>query len=76
MGLFVVGAAIALFVGMRFARLMDGSRAARADHKKVKGGLPGARKKAFDKTFAFIRFFVVVGLIVIAALYGWIRHES
>jgi hypothetical protein len=75
-GQFILGAAIALFVGMRLARHIDGTKGARADHKKAKTGLPGARKKAFDKTFAFVRFVAVLALVVIAAAYGLARQSG
>ena len=76
MGLFILGAAIALFVGMRLARHIDGTKGARADLKKAKTGMPGARKKAFDNTFAFVRFVAVLALVLVAAAYGWVRQNS
>ncbi|GAA2521258.1 hypothetical protein [Winogradskya humida] len=76
MGLFILGAIAALFIGMKFARLLDGSRSARADHQKAKGGLPGARKKAYGKTFEFVRFAAVIALALIAVVYGWVRSEG
>lgn len=76
MGEFILGAAIALFVGMRLARLIDGRRSARGAHTKAKGAVPGARKKAFAATFAFFRFALVLVLVLMAAAYGWMRHNS
>ncbi|MDI6102690.1 hypothetical protein QLQ12_29130 [Actinoplanes sp. NEAU-A12] len=76
MGGFILGAIIALFIGMRLARLIDGSKGARAGWKKANTDLPGARKKAFSATFALIRFGAVLGLIVVAVAYGWIRANS
>ena len=73
---FILGAAIALVVGMRLARHVDAHRGARADYRKATKAVPGARKKAYGKTFGFVRFVVVVALIVAAAAYGWIRHNS
>lgn len=76
MGQFVLGAAIALIVGMRLARHIDGTKGARADSKKAKTGLPGARKKAFDKTFGLVRFVLVLALILVAAAYAWVRQSG
>ena len=76
MGLFILGAAIALFVGMRLARHLDAAKGARGDLKKAKTGMPGARKKAFNKTFAFVRFVAVLALVLVAVAYGWVRQSS
>lgn len=76
MGGFILGAVIALFIGMRLARLIDGSKGARSGWKKANAAVPGARKKAFSTTFALIRFAAVLVLIVIAAAYGWVRANS
>jgi len=73
---FILGAAIALVVGMRLARHVDGHRGARADYRKATKAVPGARKKAYAKTFGFVRFIVVVALIMAAAAYGWMRHSG
>jgi len=73
---FILGAAIALVVGMRLARHIDGSRGARADYRKASTGLPGARKKSYSKMFGLVRFIVVAGLILVLAAYGWIRHSA
>jgi hypothetical protein len=76
MGGFILGVAIALFVGMRLARHIDGSKGARAGYKKANADLPGARKKMYSTTFGLIRFVLVLGLIVVAMAYGWIRANS
>lgn len=76
MGGFVLGAIIALFIGMRLARLIDGSKGARAGWKKASADMPGARKKAFSATFALVRFGALLVLIVVAVVYGWIRANS
>jgi hypothetical protein len=75
-GQFILGAAIALFVGMRLARHIDGRKGARADFKKAKTGLPGARKKASAKTFALVRFVAVLAFVLVAAAYGWVRQSG
>jgi len=74
-GQFILGAAIALIVGMRLARHIDGTKGARADSKKAKTAVPGARKKAFGKIFAFVRFVLVLVLVLLAAAYGWVRQS-
>jgi nitrogen fixation/metabolism regulation signal transduction histidine kinase len=76
MGGFILGVAIALFVGMRLARHIDGSKGARAGYKKANTDLPGARKKMYSTTFGLIRFLLVLSLIVVAMAYGWIRANS
>jgi len=76
MGLFVVGAALALFVGMRLARYLDGSKGARADYKKAKDAVPAARKKAYGSTFAFARFAMILVLLMIAVIYGFAAGDN
>jgi hypothetical protein len=75
-GGFILGAIIALFIGMRLARLIDGSKGARAGWKKANTDLPGARKKAYSSMFALIRFVGLLVLIVVAVVYGWMRANS
>jgi hypothetical protein len=70
MGAFILGAGLALFVGMRLARHIDGARGARADYKVAKTAVPGARKKAFGKTAGFVRFIGLALLLLIAVIYG------
>ncbi|MEU4623988.1 hypothetical protein AB0G04_28935 [Actinoplanes sp. NPDC023801] len=76
MGGFILGAAIALFVGMRLARHIDGSKGARAGYRKANTELPGARKKMYSTTFGLIRFVVVLVLILGAVAYGLMRANS
>ncbi|MEU8240868.1 hypothetical protein AB0C07_21710 [Actinoplanes missouriensis] len=76
MGGFILGVAIALFIGMRLARLIDGSKGAKAGYKKANTDLPGARKKARSASFALFRFVALLVLIGAAVLYGWIQQNS
>jgi hypothetical protein len=76
MGLFVVGAAIALFIGMQLARHMDGSKGARAEYQKAKDAVPAARKKAYGTTFGFARFALVLALILIAVAWGYASSDK
>ncbi|WP_433832176.1 hypothetical protein ACQP2E_15455 [Actinoplanes sp. CA-015351] len=77
MGGFILGAAIALFIGMRLARLIDGNKGARAGYKKAKGtDLAGARKKANGAFFALMRFAFLLILVLAAVLYGWISANA
>ena len=76
MGGFVLGAIVALVIGMRLARLIDGSKGARAGLKKANADMPGARKKAFNTTFALIRFVALLVVLVAAMAYGWVRANS
>ena len=72
----VIGAAIALFVGMQLARHIDGGKGARADYKKAKAAVPAARKKAYGATMGMTRFIVVLGLILVAVVYGWVSSND
>jgi hypothetical protein len=77
MGGFILGAAIALFVGMRLARLIDGNKGARAGYQKAKGtDVKGARKKANGALFALLRFAFLLLIIVAAVLYGFMSANS
>lgn len=76
MGGFILGAIIALFIGMRLARLIDGSKGARAGWKKANADMPGARKKAFSSMFALYRFVGLLIVVVAAVAYGWMRANS
>jgi hypothetical protein len=67
---FVLGVIVALFVGMKLARHLDGARGARADYRKAKTGLPGARKLAASKTFGLVRFAAFLAVLLVAVVYG------
>jgi hypothetical protein len=72
----VIGAAIALFVGMQLARQIDSSKGARADYKKAKAAVPAARKKAYGATMGFTRFIVIVGVVLVLVAYGWASSNN
>ncbi|MEU4688927.1 hypothetical protein [Actinoplanes sp. NPDC023714] len=77
MGGFILGAAIALFIGMRLARLIDGRRSAKAGFKKAKDtDVSSARKKSSEAFWALFRFGFLLLLIVGAVLYGWMSANS
>ncbi|BBH69126.1 hypothetical protein ACTI_58110 [Actinoplanes sp. OR16] len=77
MGGFILGAFVALLIGMRLARLIDGNKGARAGYKKAKGAdIKGARKKANGAFFALFRFALLLILIGAAVLYGWMSTNS
>lgn len=73
MGGFILGAAVALFVGMRLARLIDGRKGARSDYRKARTDMPGARKKSQAAFFALARFVALLVVIAAAIIYGFIR---
>jgi hypothetical protein len=75
-GGFILGAAIALFVGMRLARLIDGRKGARAGYKKANTDLPGARKKSRTAFFALFRFVALLVVIAAAVIYGFVRANA
>ena len=75
MGQFIVGAAIALFVGMQLARHIDGDKSARSSYKKAKAAVPAARKKAYGETFGLIRFIAILALIAVLVAYGWASSQ-
>lgn len=76
MAMFVIGAVIAVFVGMQLARHIDGSKGARADYRKAKAAVPAARKKAYGASLGFTRFIVIFGLILVAVVYGWVSSNN
>jgi hypothetical protein len=76
LGGFILGVAIALFVGMRLARLIDGSKGARSGYKKANTDLPGARKKSRTAFFALFRFVALLVLIAAAVIYGFVRANA
>ncbi|MFC4070030.1 hypothetical protein [Actinoplanes subglobosus] len=76
MGGFILGVVVALFVGMRLARLVDARKGARGGMKKAKTDLPGARKKSRTATFALVKFVALLVLIVAAVLYGFARANA
>ncbi|GIE31105.1 hypothetical protein Ait01nite_041500 [Actinoplanes italicus] len=76
MGGFILGVAIALFVGMRLARHIDGRKGALAGYKKANTDLPGLRSKMRSTRFGLFRFVAVLVLIVIAAAWMWMRADS
>jgi hypothetical protein len=76
LGGFILGVAVALFVGMRLARLVDARKGARGGMKKAKTDLPGARKKSRSATFALVKFVALLAVIVAAVLYGFVRASA
>lgn len=76
MGGFILGVAVALFVGMRLARHIDGSKGARAGYVKAHTELPGLRKKMYSTRFGLFRFVGGLAVIVFAAVWVWTRASS
>jgi hypothetical protein len=75
-GGFILGAAVALLVGMRLARLIDGRKSARSGYKKANTDLPGARKKSRTAFFALVRFVALLAVIAAAVIYGFVRANT
>ena len=76
MGGFILGVAVALFVGMRLARHIDGRKGALAGYKKANTDLPGARKKMRSTRWGLYRFVGLLALIVVAAVWMWMRADA
>jgi hypothetical protein len=76
LGGFILGVAVALFVGMRLARLVDAHKGARGGMKKAKTELPGARRKSLSATFALVKFVALLAVIVAVLLYGFVRANA
>ncbi|WP_433795990.1 hypothetical protein [Actinoplanes sp. CA-252034] len=76
MGGFILGVAVAVFVGMRLARLLDARKGARGDYKTANTGLPGARKKSRAALFALVRFVALLVMIGAAVVYGFVRANA
>ena len=73
---FVLGAVVALFIGMKLGEMRVAAKGSRGDYRKAKEGLPGLRKKASATLARYMGTLIVIAMVIAALVYGLSATED